>query len=548
MPSPKGSTTSPRWREKDEAGFGTGLAAAVATAISAPVAAPALRLLPPPQTDSIVVGGQLDAETAAAIAALDAANDPPSLFVRSGRVVRVSPDESGRPVIEEATPDIMRCCLGTATRWLAEGRHGLEDTQPTLLLARNVLATGGWPFPPLLGIAEAPTVRPDGTIAADPGYDPTTQLLYWPTTGLVVPPVELTPSPDDIRRAAALINEALIDFPFESEASRAAAWALLLTPIVRPAIAQSVPLALLDAPDRGTGKSMLVELVASIATGRPAEMMAPAESRHGDDEWRKRITATLLEAPPLIVIDNVEHPLNSAALSAALSASVVKDRILGGSKNARLVVRTTWCATGNNIKVSADLMRRCYRIRLDAKLARPWKRDGWRHNDLLGWAAEHRGELLAALLTLARGWWSQGCPKPVDTPSLAGFQQWADMVGGLLAVAGVEGFLGDLDATYDSIDDETAEWEVFLAAWRGRFGDDAVTLSTFEAAMQDHDRTLADTLPGPLAIHLGTPRLKKTLGEALRTRVDRRYGDRQIRVQTAGKHRSGVALWRVVEG
>ena len=56
----------------------------------------------------------------------------------------------------------------------------------------------------------------------------------------------------------------------------------------------------------------------------------------------------------------------------------------------------------------------------------------FRHNPLLPWVASHRGELLAALLTLARTWFAAGCPRAKLTV-VGGYEEWSQMVGGILA-------------------------------------------------------------------------------------------------------------------
>ena len=121
-------------------------------------------------------------------------------------------------------------------------------------------------------------------------------------------------------------------------------------------------------------------------------------------------------------------------------------------------------ATGNNLQLGGDLGRRSYRIRLDAGVARPWQRDGFRHPHLLRHVLRHRGELLAAILTAARGWFAAGCP-PADVPRLGGFEEWTRTVGGILAFAEVPGFLENLHELYDQVDEDETAWSAFLAAW-----------------------------------------------------------------------------------
>ena len=72
---------------------------------------------------------------------------------------------------------------------------------------------------------------------------------------------------------------------------------------------------LMGAP--GTGKTLLANVAAMIATGRPAAV-TDAPSR--DEELDKRITSLLLEGASVIVIDNLGSVLRSPSLSRALTA------------------------------------------------------------------------------------------------------------------------------------------------------------------------------------------------------------------------------------
>lgn len=85
-----------------------------------------------------------------------------------------------------------------------------------------------------------------------------------------------------------------------------------------------------------------------------------------------------------ILIDNVTEILESGELSAVLTTNYWKDRVLGVSEAASWPVRATWVATGNNLAVGGDLIRRVYRCRLDAEMSQPWRRSGFKHPELRG--------------------------------------------------------------------------------------------------------------------------------------------------------------------
>jgi len=434
-------------------------------------------------------------QTADAMRALEAASDPPTIFWRSGALARVGRDEDGLPIIEAMSESALRGRLARCAEFTRQLKGGPRACPPPMDVVRDIMALGAWPFPPLVGIVEVPVLRPDGTVVAAPGYDRATRLYYVPAPGLQVPPIPTEPTAGQVADALDMIREPLREFPFDSDASWANALAALLTPVLRPMIAGPVPMALFDKPQAGTGASLLAEVVATVATGRASAMMpAPRD----DEAWRKRITSLLLRGATVVVVDNVEGRLYAPSLGALLTASVWQDRILGESRMVTLPHRMTWVVTGNNIKLAGDLPRRCYWVRMDAECPCPWQRTGFEHPDLVGWTLAHRGELLAAALTLARAWVVAGRPKAGDLPILGGLTGWSETVGGVLACGGVRGFLGNLAEMYDTMAEDTAEWEAFLAAWHEVLGDRQLTVAEFTKSLAGGG-PLADALPADLA-------------------------------------------------
>lgn len=217
---------------------------------------------------------QLPAMTAEALAALQAANIPPQLFVRSGRMVAVVRDERDRHVIAEVSEAALRGRMARSGFYykLNKDQERVECAPP-LDVVRDILALSpaDWKVAPLEALIETPFLRPDGTVCANPGYDSLTCLFYAPAPGLRLPEIPESPMIDDVEAILDLIDSAIGDFPFVDTASKANAIASMLTPVVRPAIDSPTPLALYDAPQAGTGKSLLAEVVSIIATGRAAE-------------------------------------------------------------------------------------------------------------------------------------------------------------------------------------------------------------------------------------------------------------------------------------
>jgi hypothetical protein len=497
----------------------------------------------------VVNNRELRDVSADAIAALRSANAPPLLFVRSGQMVQVVADERGRHSIAEVSEAFLR---GRMTR-SADFRRLVRDknrnptypaTNPPIEVVRDVLALppASWEFPGLESVTESPLIRPDGSLLSTPGYDLATGVYYARSRSLRMPDIPEQPSENDVTAAVELLEELLEGFPFVDSASKANAYAMLLTPVIRRAIAGNVPIALVDAPQAGTGKSLLAEVTALIHSGSEASMQ-PAPARGDEAEWRKLLGAVLSRGNALTIFDNVDHRLQSASLALAVTASSWTDRILGQSKTVTLPVRCTWIVTGNNLQLGGDLPRRCYWIRLDAATSRPWQRTGFRHPDLKQWVRDRRGDLLAALIVIARGWFAAGRPAG-SLPNLGSFESWSQTVGGVLANAGVEGFLRNLESLYEDADPSQGQWEGFLQAISEVNGTGTFTIKELVERMTA-EVSMRQCLPDELADEERKGTLQRRLGRAFSERVGRRYGSRGLHLLKAGTNRSKVALWRV---
>lgn len=145
------------------------------------------------------------------------------------------------------------------------------------------------------------------------------------------------------------------DFPFAKPEHRSAWLAFLLTALSRFAFSGPASLFLIDANVRGSGKSLLCDLVSLIVTGREMSRMSNPKD---DDECRKRITALNLAGDTLCLIDNIVGGLGCASLDAALTGTVWKDRVLNASEIVELPLLVNWSATGNNVVLSITQQRR----------------------------------------------------------------------------------------------------------------------------------------------------------------------------------------------
>jgi len=493
--------------------------------------------------------------------ALSSSNTPPQIFVRACRIACIEATEQGRPFIADFDESKLRHYLAQAADFYELSARGIrKEVPPPVDVARDIQARNpaSWGFPVLEAVVEAPTLRPDGTVLAQPGYDAASRLYLVPSPGLEDIEIPGQPGSDHLEGALEVIRDAIGDFPFVDQSSYANAVGAIMTSVCRHIITGPVPLALFDATTQGTGKTLLAEVIAIILTGRAAELMsAPAES----EEWRKQLTSILIEAPPLVVIDNVTTTLDSGDLSKVITGEMHRDRLLGKSQTVSVPVRCSWIATGNNLQLGGDMARRCYWIRMDAGCSDPFRRTGFKHERLKEYLLERRRDLLIAMLTLARAWFAGGQPKPSVSP-VGSFERWTEVVAGILEYAHVEGFLANSERLFEQSDIERTDWETFLEVIEDAFQGAAFTIAEFwerlnektyedlvrQSVITDRAEELRNALPIDLTRWMDREgQFKQRIGIAFNSRRGRRFGKRQMRVERAiGDAHGKVARWKVV--
>ena len=162
-----------------------------------------------------------------------------------------------------------------------------------LWLAQMLVEKGHWDIPHIRGITTTPTLRADGSLLTMSGYDPQTQFYLLPD--LTLPTMPAQPARGDAEAALELLSELFTEFAFvDKELDRSVALAGLLTTTIRSAL-PIAPMVLVHAHASGTGKSYLVDLIATIATGRYCPVIALATSK---DENAKCVGAMILSGAP----------------------------------------------------------------------------------------------------------------------------------------------------------------------------------------------------------------------------------------------------------
>lgn len=352
----------------------------------------------------------------------------------------------GTPCIRKLTTANVQHRLTALAQWLRwDERAGQWVARtPSKDVAQALLDLGEWPtVRPLTGILEAPSLRLDGSIAQEPGYDQSTGYLYLPSCDF--PPVPEAPTQAEAAQALRDLCEVWCDFPFaetSTDVMRYVPIAALLTLLARPAIDGNVPAFLLDAPTKGSGKTLATDAVSIIATGRAAAKKDwPGDH---EEEVDKVLGGYALRGAAMIVFDNVmeKHAFGGGAIDRVLTADGRVDlRVLGKSE----VPSVDWYAvifgTGNNMAICGDTSRRVLLCRIDPKMEHPEDRTGYQHPQLGTWLKAERPRLVVAALIILRAFVSASHPSQ-GVPAWGSFEAWRDLIAQAIVYAGGADVLG----------------------------------------------------------------------------------------------------------
>jgi len=453
-------------------------------------------------------------------AAVRASNYPPRIFQRKRSLVRL--------IQADAVPSIRTmnfvAAYGHLWRvaiWVSESNDMQKATDPPEKIASDMLEYIDESLPQLESIVTTPVFDAAGNLVQSPGYHREARLWLHRPLGFDPPNVPDRPSKSQIAKARSLLlDDLLTDFPFTAESDRAHAVAALLLPFVRRLIQGPTPLHLVEAPTPGTGKTLLAETISRIVQAKPAEVTT---IENDEKENSKKITALLDGAPQVVLIDNIRIGLKSSQLAAVITSETWTDRVLGITRMTSLPNNALWIATANNPSLSLEIARRCIRIRIDPRIDRPWKREGFKHDPLRSWVDRHRSELVHAVLTLVRAWVAAGMPE--GSRIIGSFESWARVIGGILDVAEIPGFLCNTEELYEMADAEGNEWREFVAAWWERFGPRFVSSSELLGLATDKD--LLATIIGDQ----GARSQKIRLGRAMSSLRDRQFDSFRVKLR-----------------
>ena len=350
-------------------------------------------------------------------AALKVLRGMPSIFEFGDQVVAVV-DDARTVAINDLS---LRYQLGAVCTFFSRKGDSTKATEidPPIDICRTILSVHGKrKLKVLTAVISAPTLRPDGTVIGDLGYDTATGILF--DTKETIYPVPLEPTKVQARAALQTLMEPFKDFPFVDPLARSVHLAALLTAAVRPVL-PTAPAFAYDAPARGSGKTLLSSCVAVLASGGTPRIW-PHVSAHEVEEIRKRFFTMLLEGTRAIVWDNVIGDFDSAPMAGMLTSPEVSDRILSTSGSKTVPNRALLIFNGNNFVPVGDMARRVLVCRIDPGTEAPHTRSFAVNPQEV--CAHRRQEMVSAALTLIRLYIASGAAKEGDTGSFSAWDSW----------------------------------------------------------------------------------------------------------------------------
>lgn len=456
--------------------------------------------------------------------------------------------------------------IGPTRAWTIAGtqcRFGVEKTAkdgtPTIndvatppWLGGSIVSRSSFPFIPVFsGLAQAPTLRSDGALLHEPGYDESTGIFLSTDITVKVPEA---PTKEDARAALKRVLDLVTDFDFVNEEGKSVWLSGLLSIVCRHTFDGPAPIFIIDASKRGSGKTMLADLASVIATGNRAAKMFYT---HDNAEMDKRISSLSVAGDAMVLIDNVVGKLESPPLDAALTSTTYRGRVLGKTEMtpSALPMKIVWFATGNGLIVGADTARRALFARLQPTVDHPEERTGprpgesWKYSDPLAYAKANRAALLSDCLTIVAAFIRAGRLVPEFAP-MGSFEAWSSTIRAAIVWAGgadpcetiKDARAADLDElalkTLIEYWPETREGEALSSAELAERANISM-IDTSNPAKKAWHNALVGWLPAKPGTNVPTAR---DLGYALRGIKDAIIGNFKIE----GKTEKNGILWKRV--
>ena len=290
---------------------------------------------------------------------------------------------------------------------------------------------------PLDRIHHAPRIDKEGQVSGSKGYDTATRSYI--SCKAEMEPIPSKVTKEEALEAAQRLLDLTHDFPLETESDRTAWLMMILSLVAREAYSSTVPMFLLDAAGMGSGKTLLASIAQRIGSGIHCDAVSMPDN---DAELEKKLLPLLREGSPVLFFDNLRNgsKFNYHYLDQLTTSGRYKGRILSQSETATIENRAMIVATGNNITVGADSVRRVVSIRLVKPEGHNANLKNYKHNfgrserdfnndQFMSWTRD--------ALMIVKAYIDAGKPE-VEGKPLESFESWSEICRNPIVWLGLE--------------------------------------------------------------------------------------------------------------
>ena len=133
---------------------------------------------------------------------------------------------------------------------------------------------------------------------------------------------------------------------------------------------------------------------------------------------------------------------------------------------------------------------------------------------------------------MVQAWIAAG--KPLHATRLGSFESWSGIMGGVLEVAGIPGFLCNLNELYEAADTDGQMWREFTGTWWEAYREEPKKVGELNQFCEERDLMLS--VRGD-----GSARSQQTrLGKALAAKRDRVFNGLTVKQSSHNNHKTGV--------
>lgn len=237
-----------------------------------------------------------------------------------------------------------------------------------------------------------------------------------------------------------ILEKVFSEFRFRSDIDRINILGILLTSFVHHFLPGAVPSLAIEGNQKGLGKTILGMIVGLILQGNDPQTMNLTDD---EAELDKRICTNLKFGNFVVLFDNVKKSpdlkiLGGAFLERIITSVKLQFRLLGGNEMLELKNNLFVIVTTNGIESSDDYISRRVLVELYGE-GESTKLE-FNNSDIVEFVRENLEQVRFELFLLVKNWIDKGAPLAKIEHR---FRNWAPIVGGILEVNGLNGFLSN---------------------------------------------------------------------------------------------------------